>query len=135
MLIPAIHFPGTCAKAISFYQKVFHAEVLSIAYNRDAPPDAGITLTEETRDFVMHAELRIAESQINMCDTTEKAAPGNMVLFNLFLDTAAEVTAVYQRLADGGNIITPLGPQFWTPMYCDVIDTFGIHWQLMAKQL
>ena len=131
MLIPAIHFPGTCAAAIAFYQKVFGAELISIAYTKDAPADSPIHAVNP--NHVMHAELMIAGTRMNMCDIPEAAVAGNMHLFNLFLDSADEVAAVYNHLCAGGCVITALGPQFWTVMYADVKDRFGVHWQLMAK--
>ena len=47
MISPAIHLPGTCAEAISLYQKAFDATVNSIAYYRDAPPDSGMASVED----------------------------------------------------------------------------------------
>ena len=133
MLVPALHFPGTCADAIAFYQKVFGAQVISIAYNKEAPPDASLQSAASHPHHVMHAELVIAQAHVNMCDASDTVVPGNMHLFNLFLDTVEQVVEAYHHLSADGRVITALGPQFWTPMYADVADQFGVHWQLMAK--
>lgn len=135
MLVPAIHFPGgVCAEAIAHYQKVFGAEIINIAYVRDAPADSGMIVTQETSHHVMHAEMIISGTRVNMCDVTEEVDRNNMFLFNLFFETVEEVTAAFHQLKDGGKILTDLGAQFWTPMYGDVVDRFGVHWQLMANQ-
>ena len=81
----------------------------------------------------MHAELVIAGSRINMCDTSESIMPGNMYRFNVFLPFAGDVVKTFERLSDGGRVITALAPQFWTPMYGDVEDKFGVMWQIMAE--
>ena len=133
MLIPAIHFPGTCAAAIAYYEKVFGAKIVSIAYNKEAPAGAPIQAVVEHPNRVMHAELIIAGTSMNMGDVSEDVIAGNMYLFNIFFDTADEVIDAYNQLCVDGHVITALGPQFWTAMYADVIDQFGVHWQLMAK--
>lgn len=133
MLVPALHFPGTCNEAIEFYKKVFGAEVMGISRYSDAPADSGYH-SEETADWVMHGEISIAGVRVNVCDVVEEVVAGNMYLLNLFLPTADEVTAAYQELKEGGEVLIELGPQFWTPMYADVVDKFGVHWQLMANQ-
>lgn len=135
MLVPAIHFPGgVCTDAIRHYQTVFGAEVIHISYDKDAPSDSGMMVTEETKNHVMHAEMIICGTRVNMCDVKEKVEPGNSFLFNVFFDTVDEVGAAFNKIISGGKILTELGPQFWTPMYGEVIDRFGVHWQLMAKQ-
>jgi PhnB protein len=137
MLVPAIHFPRkTCAEAIAFYQKVFNATVIGITYERDAPPDSviGMSATDDTRNRIIHAELVISGTRVNMADGADDVSPGCMFLFNIFLDSADEVTKVFHQLREGGKILTDLGPQFWTPLYGEVKDRFGIWWQIMANQ-
>jgi len=132
MLIPAVHFPGTCARAIAFYQEAIGAKVESVTYHKDAPADSPFAQSD-TPDWVMHAVLSIAGSRMNMCDTTEAVVPGNMYRFNVFLSSVEDVIKAFERLSDGGRVLTPLSPQFWTPMYGDVEDSFGVLWQIMAE--
>ena len=132
MLIPAIHFPGTCAQAIAFYQEAIGAKVESVAYNKDAPADSPFAQSD-TPDWVMHAVLSIAGSRVSMCDTTEAVVPGSMHRFNVFLPAADDVVKAFTRLSDSGRVITALSPQFWTTMYGDVEDKFGVMWQIMAE--
>ena len=87
----------------------------------------------ENAQQVMHAELEIAGTRVNMCDASSDIVSGNMYRFNIFFDTVDEVVDAYNQLSAGGHIITALGPQFWTEMYGDVEDPYGVLWQLMAK--
>jgi PhnB protein len=69
MISPAIQLPGNCAEAIALYQKAFSMTVNSIDYYRDAPPDSGMTISDDEQDKVMHAELTICGSRVNMSDS------------------------------------------------------------------
>ena len=132
MISPAIHFPGNCAEAIAFYQKAFNAEVSFIDYYHNALSGSGIHVTEKTKNFVMHSELKICGTSVNMSDAIEEIEPGNMFKLNVFLNSADDVCSAFNLLKEGGKIAVELGPQFFSPMYAGIIDRFGIHWQLIT---
>lgn len=135
MISPAIHFPGNCAEAIEFYEKVFGATDKYVDYYRDAPLDSGIPNTEKTRNLVMHAGMTICGTHVNMCDTEDKIIAGNMFILNVFFDSADEVIGAFNMLKEDGKVFVELGPQFFSPMYGSVEDCFGVRWQLIyAKQ-
>ncbi len=133
MISPAIHFPGTCAEAIDFYEKAFPLTIHSIDYYRDAPSGSGMTVSQETRNFVMHSELTICGTRVNMSDTQDNVINGNRILLNVFLDSADQVRNAFNTLTDGGKVVVELGPQFFSPMYGSVEDRFGIRWQLISN--
>jgi len=133
-LVPAIHFQGgNCEDAMKLYQEAFSGEILGVSYNHEAP-DSTLAETDEAYNHVMHGEMIICGTRVNMCDCEEKNLPNNMFLFNVFFDTVEEVTIAFNTLKQGGEIIDDLGPVFWSPMYCHVIDRYDVHWQIMANQ-
>jgi len=134
MLVPAIHFPdGNCENAMKLYQKAFNGQILSISYNHEAP-DSKLVETDKTYNYVMHGEMIICGTRINMCDVEEKILPNNMFIFNVFFNTVEEVTSAFNELKQGGKIIDDLEPTFWSPMYCSFLDRYGIQWQIMVNQ-
>jgi len=134
MISPAIHLPGNCAEAIALYQKAFHMTLNSISYYRDVSPDSGMRFSEDERDKVMHAELTICGSRVNMSDGDPKEiVAGNIIVLNVFLASDDDVRKAFHILEESGKIVVELGPQFWTSMYCSVEDRFGIRWQLMTE--
>ena len=133
MISPAIHLPGTCAEAIALYQEAFGMTVNSIAYYRDAPPDSGMTTQPDMQNKVMHAELTICGSRVNMSDAPpDEVICGNMIVLNVFMDSGDAVCKAFGALQEGGKVHIALGPQFFSAMYGSVEDRFGIRWQLMA---
>ena len=131
MLIPNIHFPGICDEAITFYKEVLGAVVKEVAYARHAPPDSG--MGELPPDFVMHSELTIFGTTVYMTDGAEKQGTSKNYSFAILVDTADEVTTIFNKLADDGKVIAAPAPQFWASFYGFVEDKYGIGWQISTK--
>ncbi|MCL2363591.1 MAG: VOC family protein [Defluviitaleaceae bacterium] len=127
-----ISFQKVCDKAINFYKEALGAEVKEIAYFRDAPEDSGMDPSLPP-DFVMHSEVSIYGTTVIMTDGGSAPITGDYFSLMLAFDTAEEVTAVYNKLADGGNMIAPLATQFWATLCGDVQDRFGIHWHICTN--
>ena len=134
MISPALHFPGNCAEAIALYEKAFGAKVNFIDYYRNAPSDSGIPVSEKTENLVMHSDITICGSSINMSDDMgKKFCSGNMIVLNVFYDSADDLCRTFNILKEDGEIVVELGPQFFSPMYGSVRDRFGVHWQLITE--
>jgi len=132
MLITTIHFPGNCDEAINYYKGAVGAQVNRIDYFRDAPQGTvveGFSLP----NHVMNASLTIFGNAISMTDgLTAKAESENFTL-TVFLKTAEEVTSVFNKLADGGQIVEALEPQFWTSLAGYVKDRYGLGWNICTS--
>jgi len=129
MLNTAISFQGNCDEALTFYKETLGAKVKNVAYFRDAPPDSGMDESLPP-NFVMHSEVSIFDAQIIMTDGGSSSIAGDYFSLMLSLDSAEEVTSTFNSLADGGQVIEALAPQFWAALCGDVQDRFGIHWHI-----
>ena len=130
MLMPVISFQGNCDEALTYYKEVFDAEVKTINYFRDAPPNIG--MDESTPpNFVLYSEVSIFGVNMVMCDGGEK--PPESFWLQLTFDSAEKVTSVFNKLADGGKVIEPLAPQFWASLNGNVDDRFGVHWNIITS--
>ena len=45
-------------------------------------------------------------------------------------DSADEISALWEKLADGATVIVPLAASPWAPLYGMLKDRFGITWVL-----
>jgi len=131
MLFPSIHFNGNCNEAITFYKEALGAKVKEIAYAKDAPASAG--MGEVPPNFIMHSEVELFGITCAFSDGMETPVKSDHHCFMLLLDTDEEVTAVFNKLADGGKIINSLEPQFWTTLFGYVQDKFGVNWSVNVK--
>ena len=132
MLITSISFQGNCDEALAFYKEALGAEVKDVAYFRDAPEDSGMDESLPP-NFVMHSEVLIFGSQITMTDGATAPINGDYFSLMLVLDSVEEVTSVFSKLADGGQIIEELATQFWAALCGDVQDRFGINWHVCTR--
>ena len=132
MLIPTISFQGNCDEALTFYKDVLGAEVKDVAYFRDAPEDSGMDESLPP-NFVMHSEVLIYGTQITMTDGAAAPIKGDYFSLMLSLDSTEEVTSVFDKLANGGQVIEALDTQFWAALCGDVQDRFGINWHICTN--
>lgn len=128
MLIPAIHFPGTCTEAHALYQKAFGMVVSNVTYNKDALDDYGAGEGNK----VLHSECNIYGTRINMSDGGETSA--GMISFNIFLKSEDDVRKAFTVLKDDGGVVnSELQSQFWTSLHGAITDRLGIAWQIMTE--
>lgn len=108
-------------KAIEFYKEAFGAE----ESERLETPDGK----------VMHAEIKIGDSQIMMCDEnpawdalsplTTGGSPVSIVLYVENVDVV-----VNRAVAAGATVQMPVADQFWGDRMGTVRDPFGHKWSI-----
>lgn len=52
--------------------------------------------------------------------------------FNISVDNPneAEVKRLFAALSEGGSVMMPLYPTFWSPLFGMCTDKFGVNWML-----
>ena len=99
----------------------------------DAPPNAGVP-PGAASDKVMHSSLSVGGQMLMASDFPDhmKGEPQAAVSIAHRAADAAAGKAVYDRLAQGGAVVVPYGPAFFSPGFGMVKDRFGTHWLIMA---
>ena len=59
---------------------------------------------------------------------------GNLVSLVLTFETADEVKAAYEKVADGCIILEPMKSTSYSSCFVSLIDKFGMRWELMTEQ-
>ena len=132
MLIPTIHFAGNCKEVIEFYKQAINAEVLQIAYAKEAPAEFSADLPP---NFVMHSEVKIFGTVVALTDGCETPPTEDNHTFTVFLETTAQVSETFNKLAEGGKIIEPLSQQFWAELNGMLTDRFGVNWNICTHSM
>jgi PhnB protein len=132
---PYLFFNGRCEEAIEFYCSALGAEVTVLMRYKESPDliEPGM-IPPGSDDKVMHATLRIGETQIMVSDGDCSGQPGFQG-FSLSIAVAdeAEADRVFAALAEGGQVQMPLGKTFWSPRFGMLADRFGMSWMVSVN--
>jgi PhnB protein len=129
---PYLFFEGRCEEAIEFYKKAVGAEVEMLMRFKDAPEKSMCTADNENK--VMHASFTINGARMMGSDGHASGKP-EFKGFSLSLDAKSEADAgrMFNALAEGGQVIMPLGKTFYARAFGMLADKFGVHWMVIFE--
>ena len=131
-LTPYLNFNGTAAKAIKLYETALGAKVENVMPWSDMP---GQPPSPETKDWIMHAVLRIGEGVLMLSDS-QPGVPvtiGSNVHVTLDFDDAADMARSFDALAAGGKVTMPLQDTFWGAKFGMLTDVHGVCWMFNCE--
>ncbi|NLT73544.1 MAG: VOC family protein [Chloroflexi bacterium] len=128
---PYIHFPGTCRDALALYARAFGGEP-HILLRSEAPEG---TEPESTQHLVMHGTLEIHGTTVMLADSLAEALVPSGDRISLMVNRMAreEIDRAFAVLAEGGEVLMTPQITFWSPWYGQLIDRYGLVWQLSAE--
>lgn len=127
--IPYLSFDGNCAQAMRFYEKILGGKITTMMSGAQSPMAAQIP--KEFADRIMNAQLQLPGGSFLYAGDCPSHIPyegtkGVSIVLNY--DTVEEAEAVFNKLAQGGNVTMPFSPTFWAKKFGMLIDQFGIPW-------
>jgi PhnB protein len=134
-LIPYFVMNGNAREAIQFYEKALGAQVLFSQSFGEMPENPDYPLPAEAKNLISHATIKIGESEVMLSDTFpgQDHHSGNQVTICISTDDADAVRKMFDALQQGGQVIMPLQETFFSPAYGQLIDKFGISFQLFTE--
>lgn len=140
-----LSFEGRCAEALDFYKKALNAEVVQLMHYSEMPADAMEPNPEVDQeatcvgvgpiqaDKVMHSAFRIGETELMATDgQCSGQAEFKGISLSIGAKTDAEARKWFDALADGGTVVQPLIPTFFTTGFGMVNDRFGVGWMVVV---
>ena len=136
--VPYLNFDGQCAEAFAFYAETLGAEVAALyRFGDESPGESGMPpLSDEDRQKVMHAELKLGDQVLygsdslpDFCDG-EPCLPSAGMWVTLTVKDYAEGERVFAALAEGGAVAAPYGKTFFAEGFGQVRDRFGTPWMV-----
>ncbi|MBO2944539.1 VOC family protein [Paenibacillus sp. F411] len=134
-LVPYITLEGRAKEAIQFYKEVFHAEVLSSTTYGEMPGMSN-TFTEELKDLVAHAKLKIGDTELMLSDAPAGSlslGTGNRVTICITTHAVEHARDIYEALRQGGQVNMPFSEEAFSPGFGDVTDPFGVTFQIYTE--
>lgn len=130
-----LHFHGNCLEAFQHYQRAFGGEFQMLMRYGEMP---GADPNQSGSQGIVHIALPMPEGlHLQGSDFPpgmEHAVIGNNFTIVVNTKTEEESRRIFEILSEGGQIITPLEPTFWSPLYGMCDDKFGIGWMVSMAQ-
>jgi len=138
-----LNFHGDARAALEFYQSVFGGHRTVVTYGdfglpQDLP-DAGkvvfgqVTADNGFRIMAYDVPGQDAPAAVTPAPTTRAnglTLTGERFFVSVRGDTAEEVGAFWDKLAEGADVIEKYGPAQWAPGFGMLTDRFGVTWIL-----
>lgn len=128
-----LFFSGRCDEAFAFYQQHLGAEIkFLIRFNESPEPMPEGVLQPGFENKVMHAEFSLGNMDFMASDGCDEVETFSGFRITLNVNDESEARRIFAALAsNGGKIDMPLTKTFWSPLYGQVTDQFGIGWMVM----
>lgn len=132
--IPYVFFSGRCEEALDFYTENLGAVVkMKMRFNEHPPTEEDCPpLPPGFENKVMHAEFSIGKLDLMASDGCDEVTQMQGFRLALGLENEDAVNTVFNALAEGGTIDMPLAPTFWSKLFGQVTDRFGMAWMVMV---
>ena len=125
---PYFIFNGQAEQAIAFYREALRAEVETVMRFGDMDQSC----PEAKKNMVMHAQLKVGQTILMLSDGMGEGplVPGGVVSVALDLGDADEMRRVFDALAVGGSVFTPIMDAPWGALFGVVTDKYAVSWML-----
>lgn len=121
-----LFFTTCCEDALRFYTECGLGTIQSIVRHGEN----GLPLrTEAMRGKIMHAQFSGPGVNFFASDNDD-AEPMRGFAMIFMLEDRGQTELLFARLAEGGQVTTPLAVQPWNDYYGKVTDKFGVQWML-----
>jgi PhnB protein len=135
-VFPYLVMDGNAGEAIKFYKEAVGAEILYSQTFGESPEDPDFPLPEEAKERIMHATIKIGESEIMFSDTFpgQPHSTGSQVTLCITTSNAETSQKLFDGLQQEGEVTMPLQKTFFSPLYGSVIDKFGVSFQIYTGE-
>lgn len=130
---PYLFLEGRCREAIDFYRQTLGAEVLmQMTFGQSPVPTSA---QEGDADKIMHACVRVGETQIFMSDGRCGGSPSFQgFALSLVLKDDGEAQRIFAALGEGGAVSMPMQSTFFASSFGMTTDRFGVLWMVLVQK-
>jgi Uncharacterized protein conserved in bacteria len=131
-----LNFAGNTRDVVLYYAKVFGLPEPQLMTFGSLPPNPEFPLPPGSEDLIMHASLDIDGSKLMFSDTFPGMPfqVGNNISLAFVTGDEAKARDIFEQFKDGGTVVMELQETFWSKVYGQVTDKFGILWQISHEE-
>lgn len=124
---PYIMLNGNTKEAIQFYENALDAQVLTINTYGEVPD----LPSENQKELIAHAELRIGDSKLMLCDSlqdpsTPPAERNNLGTICISTNDVEKSKRFFEALEHEGTIMMPFQQTSFSAAFGSLTDKFGV---------
>jgi PhnB protein len=138
---PYLMFEGRCEEALTFYKTALKAEVtMLMRYKENPEPQkssegCGPDVSKIPGDSIMHASFKVGDTDVMASDGMASGQPEfKGITLSLNPTSETEAKRIFAALSEGGRVIMPMTPTFYSPLFGMVADRFGVSWMVNVAQ-
>ena len=134
--IAYLAFNGNCAEAVRFYERALRGKLEVLMSGADSPMAEHIP--KEFAHRILHARLALPGGGMLYAGDAPAHVPYEGIKgVSIAVDyaTVDEAEAVFNALADGGQVSMPMQPAFWAKRWGMLVDKFGTPWIVNGEQI
>ena len=119
-----LFFTTACEDALAFYAECGLGRVVEVLRHGEN----GMPASSETmRGKIMHAKFE-GPGVLFYASDNDDAEPMRGSAHILMMRDREQTRLLFERMAGGGKVTTPLGTQPWGDYYGKLTDRFGVQW-------
>ncbi|WP_425539459.1 VOC family protein [Microaceticoccus formicicus] len=124
---------GNAAEAANYYSRAFRAQEPYMMKYSDMPEDPDCPLDETYKDLVAYAMVDTFAGQIALSDNDPGVVtePNSSFWISVSSEDEEKLRESFNALAADGEVIMPMEPAFFSPLYGQVKDKFGFYWMFL----
>ncbi len=127
-----LSFKGDCEAAFKYYEEVLGAKP-GLLFSYANSPVAEV-IPEGWANKIMHGSVRIGETLLEGADAPpERYEKPQGFSLSLNVANPDEAERLFEKLANGGQVLYPIAKTFWSERFGMVVDRFGIPWMINCE--
>ncbi|WP_195782442.1 VOC family protein [Priestia megaterium] len=132
---PYLVLNGNGQEAVKFYENALDAQVISVQTFGEMPKNSESSIPAEAKDRILNAHLKVGNTDLMFSDTFpgQPYQIGSQVTLAITVSHVEKSKEIFAKLQEGGEVMMPLQKTFWSPLYGQVTDKFGVTWQVSTQ--
>lgn len=129
---PYLVLNGNGQEAVKFYENALDAKVEIVQTFGEMPESTEFSIPVDAKDRLLHAHLKVGNTDLMISDIFpgQPYQIGSQVTVAIRINDIEKSREVFGKLQEGGQVVMPLQETFWSPLYGQVTDKFGVDWQI-----
>ena len=135
-----LNFLGNTKEVFNYYHQIFGGKAPKFMTYDEVPSEAHFieeNMKPSVKHLILHAEYEFYGGKLMGADALtgfgEPFVLGNNFSIAIEIEDHQEIRRVFELLRkDAQTILMEIGPQFFSPLYGNLIDKYGVSWQFIG---